>query len=334
LSGYEEQPADDTEQETTITEDTTATTHITHDEESESYATPSSEHLDLHNRGEDLDFSSLTLSPSHSTPRATDHQPPDGDEDQTTSSVSYQSPYEALRQEVASTESPSELQPPGPTTPGKQSSKHHNLPQNIAITPGSSPFLPPLSHAGPSTTKSHHHQTQTPADPVLHRVLDKTYRVQATPLTSRKTYNRSTTTPKTATKHKYGTATGYSSPESSPEIEVPKLHEEIFSSPIKFEGLNRFRHGDSPSKPSGRTPKPGLSVLTPGKKKPALSRGGRGGGWDSDDDDDDLDDDEMFGSPPKTMQFHVPQSRLLKTPGIYLPPFPSLYPIPHLLSLG
>lgn len=296
-----------------MTEDTTATTHTTADEESGSYATPSSEHLDLHHRDEELDLSSLTLSPSHSTPRPSEHQAPD-DEDQTTTSVSYQSPYEALRQEVASTESPTELQP-APTTPGKQSSsKHHGLPQNIAVTPGSSPFLPPLSHAGPSTTKNHH----TPADPVLHRVLDKTYRVQATPLTSRKGYKSTyrnpattTTTPKTSTKPKYYD----SSPLSSPEIEVPKLHEEIFSSPIKFQGLDR----DSPSKkPSGggRTPKPkpGFSVLTPGKKK-GKSAAARGG-WDSDDDeDDDFDSDEMFGSPPKTMQFHVPQSRLLKTPG-------------------
>lgn len=45
-----------------------------------------------------------------------------------------------------------------------------------------------------------------------------------------------------------------------------------------------------------------------------------GGAWDFDSDDEDT--DLQFGSPPKTMQFHVPQNRLLKTPGmsaIYLP---------------
>lgn len=37
---------------------------------------------------------------------------------------------------------------------------------------------------------------------------------------------------------------------------------------------------------------------------------------DDDDDDDDNDGTAIFGSPPKTMQFHVPQSRLMKTPGM------------------
>jgi len=42
-------------------------------------------------------------------------------------------------------------------------------------------------------------------------------------------------------------------------------------------------------------------------------KGGAGAGiWDSDSDDDGL---EAGMSPPKTMQFHVPQGRLLKTPG-------------------
>ena len=51
-------------------------------------------------------------------------------------------------------------------------------------------------------------------------------------------------------------------------------------------------------------------MLTPAKQKDDTKQGR----WDSDDEFDD-DDDNAFGSPPKTMQFHVPQSRLLKTPG-------------------
>jgi len=79
---------------------------------------------------------------------------------------------------------------------------------------------------------------------------------------------------------------------SSPEIAAPELHAEIFSSPVR--------------KP--RTP--GVSVLTPGKGKMQPKTLGI---WDS---DDEFDDEDDFGqSPPKTMQFHVPQSRLLKTPG-------------------
>jgi DASH complex subunit ASK1 len=78
---------------------------------------------------------------------------------------------------------------------------------------------------------------------------------------------------------------------------APQLHAEVFSSPAKT--VPR------------RTP--GVSILTPAKPKghPAIK-----GVWDSDDEFDG-DDDNAFGSPPKTMQFHVPQSRLLKTPGKY-----------------
>jgi DASH complex subunit ASK1 len=36
--------------------------------------------------------------------------------------------------------------------------------------------------------------------------------------------------------------------------------------------------------------------------------------WDSDDDMD-YDDEDIGPSPPKTMQFHIPQSRLMRTPG-------------------
>jgi DASH complex subunit ASK1 len=57
------------------------------------------------------------------------------------------------------------------------------------------------------------------------------------------------------------------------------------------------------------TPKPGMSVLTPAKKS-----AGKSAMWDSDDDLD-YDNDDLGPSPPKTMQFHIPQSRLMRTPG-------------------
>lgn len=52
----------------------------------------------------------------------------------------------------------------------------------------------------------------------------------------------------------------------------------------------------------------------------AASESGKRGGkrqqqiWDSDSDDDDGGDMGFGMSPPKTMQFHVPQPRLLRTP--------------------
>ena len=164
----------------------------------------------------------------------------------------------------------------------------------------SSPFVPPVSHEKFSTSG------KSPADPVLHRLQDKTYRVQATPLGKDYGAGRSkfTITPKLSTsKHGYD-----DSPISSPEPEAPQLHAEIFSSPLKTPGTNRKRRTSSHLR---ATPKPGISVLTPVKS------GGTGRPvWDSDDDFDNDEDEGLGPSPPKTMQFHIPQSRLMKTPGL------------------
>ncbi|KAL8971135.1 MAG: hypothetical protein Q9183_001195 [Haloplaca sp. 2 TL-2023] len=99
--------------------------------------------------------------------------------------------------------------------------------------------------------------------------------------------------------------------DSSPAMPAPELHSEIFGTPAR------------------RKQVPGVSVLTPARNKKA------GGGltpgrkppfstkdsgleqyvkketlWD----DSDSDGEEGMMSPPKTMQFHVPQSKLLRTP--------------------
>jgi hypothetical protein len=58
-----------------------------------------------------------------------------------------------------------------------------------------------------------------------------------------------------------------------------------------------------------------MSVLTPAK-----NGGGKRSAWDSDEEFDDEEDENFGPSPPKTMQFHIPQSRLMKTPGMYHPP--------------
>jgi DASH complex subunit ASK1 len=171
----------------------------------------------------------------------------------------------------------------------------------------SSPFIPPVSRDAPPSTAGTRHRAGPGSDPVLHRMLDKTYRVQATPLGKGHAAGRSkfTVTPKQSSS-KYAAD---DSPLSSPEMEAPRLHAEIFSSPLKTPGTNRKRRTSSHLR---ATPKPGTSVLTPakGSSRPV---------WDSDDDFED--EDETFGpSPPKTMQFHIPQSRLMKTPGLFSPP--------------
>lgn len=89
--------------------------------------------------------------------------------------------------------------------------------------------------------------------------------------------------------------------DSSPAIAAPQLHAEIFDTPARKARI------------------PGVSVLTPARgratsvgnsaKKPMLQEGG----WDSDEDEDGV-GGGMGISPPKTMQFHIPQGRLMRTP--------------------
>lgn len=136
-------------------------------------------------------------------------------------------------------------------------------------------------------------------DPLLHRVLDKNYRLQATPhkSTSRGTPVKS--------RHEKSPAkpSWADSPGSSPEMAVPKMRSEAFMSPYKSTARQRFEaasHGP-------RTP--GVSVQTPGMGKKTAADEIT---WESDD------DDLMAGrSPPKTIQFALPPSKLLQTPGMY-----------------
>lgn len=312
-------------QETTATEeelsaDVTQSTSV--DETDQSYETPSSRRHEHHaaGHGDDIDLNELTIS-SHSTPRAP-AQPTD--EDMTISSIERSSSYENLRKQINDSKAPFDMPDSStlPSTPGRRPF----FPPDASVTPMSSPFIPPVSSAKNPPAWRGDSQYQKPSDPVLHHVLDKTYRIQATPLGkgyrnvghSASMHSKFTVTPKAAT-----STSRYAfddSPISSPEPEAPQMHSEIFSSPIKgvdaTPGTNRKRRTSS-NRARG-TPKPGTSVLTPAKKY-----GGHRPVWDS---DDDLDED--FGpSPPKTMQFHIPQSRLMKTPGEWLH-------FPHLTDLS
>lgn len=208
----------------------------------------------------------------------------------------------------------------------------------------SSPFEPesgyqPSAFQRPQTT-----------DPLMHRILDKTYRIQATPHTERRRPPPAAAAAAAASKPTPATAERKpwdDSPGSSPIIAAPQLRSDLFS----------------PARPSQRTP--GVSVLTPaasrrtGLAPPTTSTGRQlfspadkaysaarqhnratnrfSAAADEDDDesqqftagyhneasfDDGFDDDDdttedprLAGmSPPKTLQFHVPQSRLLQTP--------------------
>ncbi|KAH7383742.1 DASH complex subunit Ask1-domain-containing protein [Cadophora sp. MPI-SDFR-AT-0126] len=197
----------------------------------------------------------------------------------------YPSPYEDLKQELKGGPNgrgngdETEL----PSTPGAKS----RIP-DMSMTPISSPF-DPMSYLQSTANRQ-------PADPLLHRVLDKNYRIQATPHTSRKEQK----TP--ANKPSWRDTT---SPMSSPPAAAPQLHAEIFSSPIR-------QQYSRPNVP--RTP--GVSVQTPAKKQPVSETTKKDEiSWESDSDEDAEGVYRELGmSPPKTIQFSLPQSRLLQTP--------------------
>ncbi|EZF30015.1 DASH complex subunit [Trichophyton interdigitale] len=311
LSGYEEQPPIGNEQDTTVSANTTTTDDSTYQEESESYASPSSEHISINQEvkdEDDPDLSTLSLSPSHSTPRARGIPSRATPDDDTTSPrIEYSSAFDQHDDNLPAIESPLQLCGAGPRTPGKE----NQLGYNEVATPNtsSSTVFNPTAKFKLSTALRGDR-----ADPLMHQVLDKTYRVQATPLTNTR---RLTTT---KGNNKFNTATPPisrykldDSPLSSPELEAPKLHTELFDSPMIRRSAAKRNHS--------KTRTPGVSVLaTPSNK----FKGDRDPNqWDSDEefkkggyaDDDDEDDSALVDfSPPKTMQFHVPQSRLMKTP--------------------
>jgi len=278
LSGYEEPPAD----EETATEDhiTAATTSST-----STYNSPQQPQLTPSNNRQDLD-DTLSPPPIHSTPR------PQRQKQQTI--AAYSSPYETLKQETlnASAASKSTL----PSTPRAQVASPADL--------HSSPFAPPST--------SQHTTHRTPAnDILLHRILDKNWRLQATPHSTARplpyrTKSAPEATPRASTVKNRGRSKGDYDLDSSPTIAAPELHAEIFDTPARKSRI------------------PGVSILTParGRKPSAASSATRGkshevgrGVWS---DSDDEDDGEAVGmSPPKTMQFHVPQGKLMRTPGKY-----------------
>ena len=233
----------------------------------------------------------------------------------------YNSPYEKLKRQVQGkapeADTDQSLSSAIPSTP----LFHRGSPDDQQ----SSPFLP-LSTARQLSDR-------TPAkDPLLHRILDKNWRLQATPHSQARGIGafpyrvKATETPRPSPRKRdqtHARTRDLDELDSSPPAPAPTLHAEIFDSPLR------------------RPRVPGVSVLTPARKQRGTgpeggkahddvftSKGkwkeedrqtGRGVAvrdtaniWDSDSDDD----GGLEGmSPPKTMQFHVPQTRLLRTPG-------------------
>ncbi|KAB2574358.1 putative dash complex subunit ask1 protein [Lasiodiplodia theobromae] len=229
----------------------------------------------------------------------------------------YPSPYEALKRELQVDKSegsgggeddmsseasglPEEGTVLGaPTTPGKVS---QSVLPDMSMTPESSPFAP-----GSNDQHTRHTRYDSNNDPLLHRMLDKTYRIAATPHTARKTHSggagTNAATPGTANRTRRRLAFD-SSPMSSPEAPAPQLRADIFS-PVKTPrtpGVSVYQQHRTPGKSGGG----GLGTAS------KFTGGAKSVGdfitWDSDS------EGETEFSPPKTMQFHVPQSRLMQTP--------------------
>ena len=222
-----------------------------------------------------------------------------------TAFAGYASPYETLKSEMKGRtggDNDEADESIVPTTPGPQS----RLP-DMSMTPqGSSPFEAGPPPSTQKRTAGADHQV------LLHRVLDKNYRVQATPHK----------TPKPKAKPVGGKASwrDLDSPMSSPPAAAPQLRAEIFSSPVRL-AYNNPHQAQTHAPP--RTP--GVSVQTPAKGKAwagtDVTRSTKKKDkdeitWESDSDEDPEGVYRELGmSPPKTIQFSMPQSRLLQTPG-------------------
>ncbi|KAK0643493.1 DASH complex subunit Ask1-domain-containing protein [Cercophora newfieldiana] len=158
-------------------------------------------------------------------------------------------------------------------------------------------------------------------DPLLHRMLDKNYRIMATPhkgatgvspIKWKVAEKPALDAGKGKEKEKEKVPIWQDSPMSSPEMAVPQLRSAAFMSPVRA----AYKGKIAAARGAPRTP--GVSVQTPAtaRKTKDVYGGGRCEErryteeitWESDSDD-------FAGmSPPKTIQFALPPSKLLQTP--------------------
>ncbi|KAK0391092.1 hypothetical protein NLU13_0594 [Sarocladium strictum] len=294
LSGYEELANDGettTADESTAMRDETTADYTARDEEDPT-ATPAAASHAHYPQGEEsmLDEGEIT----GSTPRVP-----------STKTVRQQfanleSPYETMKREMKDEEGDSTaMQQDEDDSTVLFAQRTARLP-DMSMTPG---------HADGSAARDQ--SPQRHKDPLLHRVLDKNYRIQATPL---KPASRMSPVRTGGSSHK-GAELWQDSPMSSPEIAMPKLRSEAFMSPFKTNARQRLA---AATQQGPRTP--GVSVQTPGssrKTRDVFASAAKGKALDKDEIDwDDDDEEDLYAgmSPPKTIQFALPPSKLLQTP--------------------
>lgn len=154
---------------------------------------------------------------------------------------------------------------------GSPASQHR---QHAPATPRTrpSPFnIPPSTDRKPSAVRATSRFPQPQQDPLMHRVLDKNYRVQATPRTARRSPVRR---PAHMTEHApEPTRTLHPALDSSPfspGVEAPQLRAEIFGSARPTRGRRA-----APGTPRAAAPRtPGVSVQSGLRGRFASGRGG------------------------------------------------------------
>ncbi|KAH8173101.1 DASH complex subunit ask1 domain-containing protein [Sarocladium implicatum] len=214
--------------------------------------------------------------------------------------ANLESPYEVMKREMKNEEGDSTAMDDEDESTVLFAQRTARLP-DMSMTPGN-------AEASAARDQSTHHK-----DPLLHRVLDKNYRIQATPL---KPPSRLSPIKTGGGSHHKVADAWQDSPMSSPEIAMPKLRSEAFMSPFKSNARERLA---AATQQGPRTP--GVSVQTPGTgrktrdvfQSTAKEKGKVRDEIDWDDDDDDLDFHAGM-SPPKTIQFALPPSKLMQTP--------------------
>ncbi|KAK7431497.1 DASH complex subunit ask1 [Neonectria magnoliae] len=297
LSGYEELANDEEttalEESTAMRDETTADYTGQHGED-DATTTIGAEHSSYQMDESLLDDAEL----SGSTPR-----PPSTKTTKTRFSH-LESPYETMKREMEDEEHHTTVLEDGDDSTVLFAQHTARLP-DMSMTPRDR-----FKDDDQTSEQSTHYNK----DPLLHRILDKTYRIQATP---HKPALR--ISPLKSAQPKKETSAWQGSPMSSPEMAVPKLRSEAFMSPMKTKARERLAAATQ----GPRTP--GVSVQTPatarktrdafaaddstmmsGKQKYEID-------WESDEGDDDVD---LYAgmSPPKTIQFALPPSKLLQTP--------------------
>jgi DASH complex subunit ASK1 len=297
LSGYEELANDDdgtTLEESTV-QDTTVD-YTSHVEEDVTANTPIAQQQTYQINDSMLDDDDLT----GSTPR------PPATKTIMPQFSNLQSPYENLKRELRGDGQTTDIE-------GESSAMLDEEEDSTVLFQQRTARLPDMSMTPRSLLPTASGSEQSPQrnkNPLLHRVLDKNYRLQATP---HKTGLK--VSPFKGKIEKENKPIWQDSPMSSPEMAVPTLRSELYMSPVRQRGRQ----------PGPRTP--GVSVQTPGTgnktrdvfEDSTIERKPSGKekyeiNWESDSDEE---SGGLYGgmSPPKTIQFALPPSKLLQTPG-------------------